>query len=547
MASITSWSYDRIQLYLQLDGGPSIPIVRAQIDFELNAIPRALVYLPVGRDSATGQPSPVHQVTSAFETQTPAKLICSISPRFASGKVKDFGFPAGAFTLFDGFTVGLGQSKSRGGMQYYLALQHWLGQLNFSSTVSASSFPVNPRKYTFGLMLPNQNNSGAKDYVGPYDPANALTPSNINSDIWSQALQPYLIGLAGAKGLQVLEGIGATETTANDGALTALKRMSSLTLPLTMRLQPDTNFAEVIRNDIWRLSADPETLAHHTFWDVVVGLYAADYLFAIVPQISTAQVIPYVPAVRTPYITVSADEYVAIDRSRALIRPLRAVGLLSSLDSTTGADGQPDAAPADKDMGVGGWYSPKDVKNGMVLLTSGPRWSQQLVAVRNYAANAAGGKQNPINIVDAPDAAGAPNAQLKDGAKAVARSTIKPILNQLAQTRYIHEVTKQQQGTISGPLRIDIAPGSCIQVEGSNETTIADDAAGLDFFGTVLRTSLVIDAEDKTAGTAFHLAHLRSVDENKSDAGSLASHPLYTATFYGAGLTGDPVGNRVLR
>jgi hypothetical protein len=112
------------------------------------------------------------------------------------------------------------------------------------------------------------------------------------------------------------------------------------------------------------------------------------------------------------------------------------------------------------------------------------------------------------------------------------------LLDRYAHSLYCIEAIKGRQGTLSGPLRFDIAPGSTVRVEGASEAFIPGDQLGMPYFATVLRTTFVLDAESGQAGAAFHLAHIRNAAENFEDATSVPKHPLWdAASFAGCVLT----------
>jgi hypothetical protein len=113
---------------------------------------------------------------------------------------------------------------------------------------------------------------------------------------------------------------------------------------------------------------------------------------------------------------------------------------------------------------------------------------------------------------------------------------IHPFLNRFAQAHYALEKLRIRQAVLSGPFRLDVAPGTTVRVENVGEQHIGSDAFRAPFYAHVARVSLAVDGETPSIGTSFHLSHIRSEQENGQDATSIAKHPLYKDTFTGAGL-----------
>jgi hypothetical protein len=107
-------------------------------------------------------------------------------------------------------------------------------------------------------------------------------------------------------------------------------------------------------------------------------------------------------------------------------------------------------------------------------------------------------------------------------------------LDNLAHALYVSEVLRHRTGSLYGPLRFDVAPGSTVKFEAPmGAYTLGVQTTGQPFFATVTGVSYLLDAVNSQAGVGYQLAHIRSDKENELDATSTASHPLYTANWYG--------------
>jgi len=104
--------------------------------------------------------------------------------------------------------------------------------------------------------------------------------------------------------------------------------------------------------------------------------------------------------------------------------------------------------------------------------------------------------------------------------------------NGYAKTILHDKVFEHRQCTVQGRFRLDITPGSLIQV-----TTIGDRFVQKSekLFGHALRVTLFVDPEGAGAGTAVTLGSLRTENEHKQYTVPL--HPLYNVEWRGAMLT----------
>lgn len=547
MATPARWSYAKVQAWAVI-GGTTVDIVGVQVDFELNSIPRATIRIPLGRSTKTDAISPIHKLVGSLVEQTPVQVFARFTGVAKSDDgVRALNIPDGPFRIFDGLSAGGGYVRNNAGVaQYLLTCNHWLVQLGQASAFSDSSHPSNPSSYSYGALMRSGADTGGLDWTVLTQASKFATPSLLAADVWGKSLLPWFRSLAAKDGFwineQPLANLKGDAT--NSQAKAALDRMGAggkCYVPLKLRttLSIDVDVATEVSNDIALLTNDPEFVAHQTLWDILVGKFAPDYLMAVVPRVDDALVVPYVPCNRgkdgKAFEKILAGEYVGIQLDAGSRRPLRAYGILSSLATRSGADGFPDDGPPDSKMGAGGWYDAK--KGGSVIIGQGPRWMGAILSPSRYSDASSGGSLKPAGSATFPGA-GAAGAAREGGAKR-AVSTIKPLLNAYAQARYAQEILQGRYGVVSGPFRVDIAPGSLVEVEGAAEQFIADlDSFGQPIFGEVLRCSLLIDAEASAAGTAFHIGYVRTGAENASDNTSVAAHPLYESTFQGCTLLG---------
>jgi hypothetical protein len=545
------YSYAKVSAWLDLNG-KRVPVVRAAVNYEVNALPTALVTLPLGRNAYTGEPSPVHTILDISEP-TPVKLYVSLTPRF--GVAKPFGIPEGAFVLFEGYTAGKGYRKSSQPpmAEFTLGLRHWLSELDYSSVFSQYSHPNNPADYSANAIFPvaGANAGGAPgkgNMYGPYDVNGALDVKNVTKDLWTDTLKKFYLGLCKTEGLKIGEQKGwkpeapppvdeetGVRPLSNEIASAALARIKSHP-SLKIRLGGQDNLAQMITKDLKALAERKDELASHTIWGSVMANCASEYMFSIIPRVSDALVVPYVATSRKSGITITPDEYYSADIPQGDIpRPIRAFGILSGMNSLANADGLPNTDPEIGRMKVGGWYEVKDRKLGVVRIEAPPRWAAGCLGEFEYAGTSAGAKNKTVATAEHPDAAGPPSKSTRK-ARARKAKSVASFLVRYARTRLAYEQFVGCQGTFSGPLRMDVAPGTCVELVTSTDPFLEYDALKTSFFGSILRLSTVIDAESRMVATSFHLGHVRTQRENAVEANALDYHPLFEDVFVGAPL-----------
>lgn len=551
MAAEARFAYHRVSAWIVL-GDVEIPIVSGQIDYELNGIPRAVFRLPVGRDMRNNATSLLHTIAADMTEEIPVQLWVNMSPNSRSdATVRLLNIPDGDFRLFDGYTAGGGYSRDQhGSVQYVITCNHWLSRLSHGTAFSESSHPGNPTRYNYSALM----GTGA---VGDTDGLNWTTiteasrfvnQSNLAIDVWGSALLPWMRNLASKDGMWIGE-VGLKGATGSGAAAAALARMGpdvACHVPSKFRdsLSIDIDVATEIANSVASRTHDPGFVTHQTLWDILVGRFCPDYLLAVVPRVDDAMVVPYIPGNRGTgrneaagtngaFVLLEAAEYGTIQLEAASRRPLRGYGILSSLTTRGGALGYADDTPPSELMGLGGWYGVD--KDGAVIISQGPQWLGAVLSPSRYSDAATGAGLSPIGTATMPGI-GIANGSRAAGV-ARASTSIKPLLDAYAQARYAQEILQGRQAVVSGRFRLDVSPGSLVEIEGASEAFIADhDQLGLSYFGEVLRVSLTIDAEGRRMGTAFHIGFARTIAENASDNTSVASHPLYQSTFQGCSL-----------
>lgn len=309
---ITSpYSFSRVASYLDV-GGLQVPVAAVQVNYELNALPSATVVIPLGREGYSGTPSPAHsELLSLVEPQA-ASLKVEVSRR--TGVAKTLGVPEGIFTLFKGYTGSFGYRKSNDPpvAAFQMPLMHWLSDLDYASVFSAWSHPSNPSIYSTGAIVTHHGSMGTAISYGAADVDESISAANIAEEFWTRALRPFFLSLTKQDGLEILEQSLARSNAANAVAGAALRNISSYP-GLVLQAGKDANLSQLIQDDLRTRLGDVAALAGSTFWGMLVGNLAGEYLFAISPRIGDAIVVPFAAGAQDTYLTIAADEIAAAD------------------------------------------------------------------------------------------------------------------------------------------------------------------------------------------------------------------------------------------
>jgi hypothetical protein len=492
-----------------------------------------------------------------------------LSPRLASslpdGAVgsSSLRFPEDRYLAFDGYVVGTGFSRNaQGEVAATLGCTHWLSDLAFSSAVSRTSVPSNPAQFSFGASYQMSRTGGKKAYT--WGPAESfISSTTVTSDFWGDALYPLLAHLCSvdrfeAKAINLTPALNVPSKT-NSEALRALRRFEgsgtriyryAQALKLDSQRVGTAAAAGAIAGGI--LSQSPDSVATATLWDKLVGEILPGHLLSLVPMVDRALIVPFVPGLRRDWVYIAGNEYNGLQQSQRNPRPLRGVAIMTAVSGVSGGLLGPTPDADTSTLGIGGYWENPDPASarGMVHFKSAPPWLR-----------ATSRTLPPANIVAPPrgvrGAAGAPGAGARPPAEDAAAKELeraRTLWNEYARALYCYEILRGRSGSLSGPFRMDIAPGSTVAVAvGDDRFVTALTPAEVDIAGvttvlhaTVSRVTQHLNAERAQASTVLQLDHVRTDRENAQDATSTLRHPLWDNVWTGAPLVNRAAFDRSL-
>jgi hypothetical protein len=524
-------------------GGIDVPISQFTVESAINTIPRASMVLSLGQDSFQRK-SAAAQVLAKSSEKLKVEIKLTVTPE---SKLTTPGMkpprpdelPEGEFTIFEGTTSGHGYESMPDRRGYVIQAEHWLADLNYSSSLSAGLHPNNPLDLSFPAFIrsvdPNTKSGTVSGLTAPGASISLLGP-DVTQDLWAKGILVWFKTLAQTDNLadvlvtgnsQLARLLGNNPTQPNAIAANALNRMSpSDAVPLNLNNATNDIAALNIANNIKMKIASLkfEDIWSRTLWDLLVG-FSADFMFAVVPTVDAAYVVPWMPMQKNPWKTIESS---AADRqalSGDTPRSLRTVCLRTmASDFSASLPDQNNATQTMKELGLGVYTNPK-LSDGQLLVRDAPDW---LATVNHELALETAA--NPDNLIRS--APGAPNnAPQNNGYSGTAvMQGMSPVLNNFAKSIYLSEVLKLRQGSVYGRLRTDIAPGSALKCG------LADAGDGISRYvhGNAVGVTISVDCDSLQAYTSFTLAHIRTEEQN-DDLG-LAAHPLYKDPWIGTRL-----------
>jgi hypothetical protein len=520
----------------------------------LNSIPLASVTVASGKNVRTSKNATIHDALSLLKIRDKVRVLLRVSSDDPDMEKMSQASAALAATsarpgiiIFDGYYMGNGYQRSYGSASYTLQLAHWLSDLNYSSMLNGNWHPVVPHDLAQAansdalLMTGNSNYAHIKPVVDLE--RSVLTKSNMSADLWDKALKPVfeeITRLSHPKE-QAAQRIAAADEDKNGNnaaARAALARMpGDAPIPSKLPLLLDDSINGVVltasaNEALSRLVGS--NWAYSSFWSKLVGEFAPEFLFAVSPGATFANVVPFFGGLRTPWRTIKGNDYGFANLNASAQNIIESLEIRYPQGNNSGLWSNPPS-----------YYYPwgrfpanNNAFRGQIMIKEPPMWLNGVVSGATDSPYTTGISGGPPADAASAGAGGAPAAGGAGVSPATAERQIKEasLLDRYSEHWYKSEVLGQRYGELSGKLRFDIAPGSIVKIE-APDTAIGEENAIM--FAAVVSVSYVIDAEKPAAGTSFTLSSLRTESENDDPDSILTSSvpPLYPSGVW----TGGPL------
>ena len=518
--------------------GVKVPVTKATVSYAMNTIPFGTIVCPVGVSTRGGglEESPAHDLLKNNKWPQPITLHVEVNQSESSAVRKHLA--NGEYTIFEGYVSGAAIKRTINGFTASFEITHWLSDLNHGSAISAASHPDNPSRFSFSasFKLESGGAGGTKHWTPRCLAEGIFNKSDPQEDLWEKCILKWFKALASEERLQTR---GDCKVGPNDSQTKVVQKALDKFVVGEPALKFLKGYDEGIHN-IWdeftyatfNATTNRNALAgvaHTTIWDKLVNNFAANFMFKIIPHPKEARVVPFLPIVKDNWkvtrrpddegdYTIYAKDIDYLDTAQQIIRPVRAYMLYGGIGFIAGGNlhgGQMKDNIDDKFLG--GCYVNDKQPEGMVIIKRLPRYLENVVHPNRKT------KDKSIKVKttnNQPDEA-------KDSGDNDAKDRKKEVLSyadKLAEFMYFNEMLKGRRGQLSGPLRFDIAPGSCVKIQGAGIEEYPDNLKITDAWAHVVKITHYLDAETPRAGTAFHLSHIHTDIEHDVVPDK---HPLY--------------------
>lgn len=572
-------------------------VVEFDCSYELNSIPVCNVLLSAGREATSLLPANIHYALDSIRTNIPIFIYVTGTEFYKLSRSEESRrlWPDSAITpkIFEGRVVSISfEEVYTKSVLISVVAKNWLCDLDFSSVLSDRATVTTPNIYYNRAFVPiPADMSGglqAPAWTSELVPFRFINPEVIASDVWGSSLGNlgvlgYLRYLA-LQDLFLINDFNFTQAAPiNTGRLPylALNRFEpvvpgptgqpgyyfGVNLPLFIAGGNLMSAVDVLsanmatafsRETIYSHVSQSEGEPGPTFWSKLINVYCSNLQTAIVPMVDRALFVPYIPGFRYPYKKIYTSECVAVSFTAELPRPIAGVSLLTSsvynwsggFSSNPGGDITSQANP----RAIGGMFvspDPVEVATGQFIFTYGPSWTTLGTGLNEIAAM----DQRTAAIVFGSTAINPGQDVGTFGAVRLASTYVtfrESILNGLARAAYIYNKLRLRNGYIICPFRLDIAPGSTIQIDLPHERFTRIDESNPEYqpppginpfdptistiFAEVRGVRLKLNSEDKTAATILLLSNIRSASENRNSGTSIDYHPIWATFWNGAPL-----------
>lgn len=538
----------RLEVTLELVGKGQYPVISYGSDVSLNAIPTATCSVAVGRRLSDGQPSSANSGIWSIRRYDKVKIWFQGQGEYAGG----VDWPQKPELIFEGRVEGMGQRSGNGQQELVIFMRHWLAYLDAASAVSSMMHPGAPLDLIFSAVLATaETTAGGQPNTMGSTAAGAHMVNDwpaVGANFWGNGLKALFWHLASNTSQAVVsESLlrwvpGLVKPGSNPDILDALQRLAGestiqpdCSTPLPAYAPPlNLRGANALPESAVRAMGNAvgmemsSSFAQQTLWGKLLS-YASQFMFAVVPQISRALVVPFIPSGRQTYCkTLEVNSHEARQLTLQLSRPLRAVAVYNTSGSTTGLSAGSESAV------IGGCYAPPvDDPLGLIWIIPPPAWLAGMGFGAWSPAKTTSLRAGKVNSATTPQAI---DEEVQDAVPENVVASIEELMNGYAHAVFAVESLRGRVGQVSDKLRFDVAPGSLVRIQSTGDPFLVDSDLVDAIIGCVIGVSIGINAEQSAAGVNFQIEFLRTEKENEDEALTTEKHPLYEDTFVGAPL-----------
>jgi hypothetical protein len=525
----------------------TLPVSHLVMQYAVNQIPQAAVFVPLGRSERYQKPSAAYAAVSELFSMTVAVLrlhgnLGDFSPEGdAAGDRTQF--PPGPAVLFTGYVRGIVYRRVHGQIGLVVNLSSRLLALTLTAAGSSELIPGSPDDF----VIPTLNSLDGKAYAGAAGAHLGRLLAGIPQDFPKTVIE-CLKSIAENSFIQTHEGDcrgiwGASRSAklSNAAILSVLNADKDSGWRGIRNLNGDTSQYPLLLDTATPAIAPvisarlASSLAATHFWGAVTYAAVSDFGMAILPTASDAYLAPILRNANLPAFTIYPDEYADLVMTAGSMTPLYGVAVVQ-----TGAQmGTQRGTEADSRWCVSGTYIAKtdnelEYPDGPWMFVQAPDWFSQW----SNAFTGATPSEHMSDLANKPSKSAIDTPKVVRNAEDRNPKGAADALQAYAKMRYTENVLRGREGTIVGKLRFDIAPGTLLQVSGQTPDKLrggrssAEDKLATDMFGFVSQVTIAINAQQSSATTSFRLTEVRTAEENTRASVTMADHPFFGNNYF---------------
>jgi hypothetical protein len=519
-------------------------VVAITASYALNSIPVATATIASGMNVEKQRESKIHDAMDQFILREKIEIWLYVDPERGTDETGIYGMSRKWCKVFEGYYCGSGYQRTHASANFTLQFFHWLDDLACSSAINGSWHPGVPHdlaQAADGDIAVGSGGGGLSNFTPVTDPTRSIfNIGNIQSDLWENVLKKVFDGLAE-------RDIGEQKPGASDGdeeakgnnaaARAALKKMPG-EAPKPAKLPFLSGGLSDITLSLGAMTAISNMaktgLSYSSFWSKLIGEFGPEFLFAVSPSATFANVIPHYGGIRKEWVRIKGDEYNYASFNHSISSLIESIEIRFAQNSTSG--GWP----------VGGgfpslsYYKPlsrfpqRNTKHrGQVIVKDPPAWITNTIPSAVYGPWSSGVQGTPS---DQGEGKSAPPDEAQRPADTDKNLQGAPTVNAYAKQWYQTAVLSQRVGELSGKLRFDIAPGSIVRIDVPNKDIELDyNDMQKHKYALVTQVAFSINAQQPSAGTSFMLTNIRTKKENNDSQLTNPVPPLYPASDWKGG------------
>lgn len=487
---------------------PICELFQFQTVFALNSIPDAVIVPLLGENIQTKKKSkevPLAKLHQLVEKTAPVGVYVSFITRYnsKSNRTDMQYWPKGETCIFKGYIRAYNAGVSAYKAFVSFTITHWLTALANISLLTTASSVNNPDHIalrTYGIAAVGE---GASKVWGQFKLAEGLKLSKV----WETGIkQLFLQVLQWGDTREEKDRLNPFVKKERKRIRLVLDKIESDSMDLHANTESGLSQLNTLIAGCLKMDNYPSFI-NTCAWRKLIQVYAPMFLFAVVPRVDKASIIP-VPCVVDKDRAIELTGKDVFQMQMAPFMPRQVSRVICTAD----------IGPAKVNTSVGepyyvsyGVYPPLgEVKEGMVNVIALPGWLCQVIPTKSV------GNSFP-SVYEKPKV---DNVKKNQEKVKKANDVQKTVGQCYAKYAYLVQSYNNTVATISTPFRMDICPGAMVKVH------IDGSKHDITMYGTVASVQINLQAGTTPANTTIQLTNIRSeeaindkIDNPKDGAG----------------------------